>query len=372
MLNHNISLLTSIFVGLFAISNAQAGITPTPGTVSGFEFFPPSLGGSGNGSSGEADGSRGEALTKCYRGKHAPDATYLLKPDSFYTLDSVRVYYKIFGGDGGGSTNGGGGGSSVVLLNGSPVAMGPGANGGTSASEKKGEFIVKPGDTLRLITGGGGGAGSPGTIGGGGGAGWFGGGAGGSSTAGIGGTNSAGGGGTGTYWGTSGVGNNGGVTTYPDGNSFGLGTPTNSGVNGGYYSTATNRWPAQPTRVGSHNMPTTTNNWACYSGQIGGFGGSFGIGGSKLNTSFTCGSDAGTDYTLAYFNGTTQSSARGTYYRYTEYTMANAANFQEPSSFVNTRINNGTTSTSGITSAGVGSLPGQIVLYYSSVDCSLF
>ena len=378
-------MLTSThFIGCLAVTLyfvhgiAIGAVTPTPGSVSSLTYYPPSSGGTGGGSADGSDGARGESLSKCYRGKHANDATYYLNADSFYTLEKIKVYYKIFGGDGGGSSNGGGGGSSVLMLNGATVAFGAGGSGGQIAQEVRGEFEVKPGDTLRLITGGGGGAGVAGAAGGGGGAGWFGGGAGGSNSPGAGGSNVAGAGGQGGFFGTSGVGNQGGVSTFPDGSTAPSGSATTANIpslGGGYYYLASNaksyRWPATATRVGSPGAPNGNASYACFSGRIGGFGGSLGVGGSHpVELHSKCSTDAG--YVQTGFNGNIYSIINEGNPNYRNVYMAKSIDFAEPTSFTSTRINNGSSEYNGGQTGALGSIPGQIVLYYNAIDCSLF
>lgn len=391
------SALTAVFsmAALAAADCAHSQVTVTPGTVSGFNFFPPKPAVAVIGTS---DGKPVEGLNKCYRGQHLPDASYVLNSKSFWSGNTIRMYYKILGGDGGLSANGGGGGSSILFQNGNVVAIGPGGDGNKEAKEVFGEFWVKPGDVLRLITGGGGGTGVPGAAGGGGGAGWKGGGAGGMYTPGKGGTDNPGAGGTGggaSQYGTAGVNSNGGVSMFPDGNS----APTGNGPNytwhwasigwglpgyPGAQTRADTRWPATPSRNGSFGVPVAALPYnACVSGHVAGFGGAWGMGGahapffylpcpnvdgSATATIISNPDGTGTSYTGRHvWEGNDGPQDRDSL------KVARSESFPNPESFVSTRVNNGYYITSGwLTGAGSnGSLPGQITLMYSSVDCSL-
>lgn len=271
----------------------HGGVIVTPGTPTGYNFFPPNGkevsggGGGSGGQSGDGEGNgRSEAFQRCIRFVEKGDMSFRALATSFYTVPSIRVYYQMHGGDGGPTPNGGGGGSSAILLNGSPVAIAPGADGNQKSALTKGEFWVNPNDTIRVISGGGGGSGAWGHSGGGGGAGWRGGGAGGAQSPGKGGNTNPGAGGAGAMPGTAGSGNNGGVSTYPDGNSNAVGTMSGSGsgfafnATQNYIATDQYRWPATATRSGSaaRSYPGSSPQ----SGHFisGGFGGAFGWGGS--------------------------------------------------------------------------------------------
>lgn len=141
----------------------------TPGSLSGYTYYPPAKAGGGSGS-GNASG-RVETLQKCYVAIKSPDVSFTLQAAEFYGLENIRLYYKAAGGNGGTGTNGGGGGSTAIILNGSTAVIAPGGNGGQEAPVTKGDFQVAPGDSVRIVTGGGGGSGWPGVSGGGGGAG---------------------------------------------------------------------------------------------------------------------------------------------------------------------------------------------------------
>lgn len=275
------------------VSITHSGVIVTPGTPTGYNFFPPPgkeiAGGSGGGSggmSGNGEGNgRGEAFQRCVRFVEKGDMNFRALPSSFYSVPSIRVYYQMHGGDGGPTANGGGGGSSAILVNGVVVAVAAGADGNQKSVLNKGEFWVNPNDTIRVISGGGGGSGAWGHSGGGGGAGWRGGGGGGAYTPGKGGTTTPGAGGSGSMPGTAGVGNNGGVSTYPDGGTsqFPAAMPSFPfafNVTERWIVTDHYRWPATPTRSGSASRSYSGNSPQSGYYESGGFGGAFGWGGS--------------------------------------------------------------------------------------------
>ena len=244
---------------LATVPYAFGGINVTPGSASDFVFFPPS---NGAGAGGEG-GNRSEALERCVYFVSRPDVSFTLNKLSFYTLESIRLYYMMVGGDGGPGVNGGGGGSSAFIYNGTPT-IAPGGNGGQPASIVRGELLVKPNDTIRVVTGGGGGAGVVNSSGGGGGAGWTGGGAGGSLTGGKGGAASPGAAGTGGPTATAGSGHYGGINGWDDGNTTPVGV--NSGnlsfrvKNTGIDPQSIYRQPATPLWSGSPAKPIVGNS----------------------------------------------------------------------------------------------------------------
>lgn len=372
------SALSTLVLGLAPL--AHSGVNVTPASVSGYEFFPPEFGSGGSGTGGD----RGEAMLNCIRFIDQGDQTFNLLARDFYTLEAIRVYYQMYGGDGGTSSNGGGGGSSAILQNGSAVVVAPGGDGGLKASIRKGEFWVKPNDIIRIVTGGGGGAGQVGHSGGGGGAGWRGGGAGGAYTPGKGGSTINGAGGTGTMPGTSGSGFNGGVSTYPDGNSSPGGPSSDNSY--GFFVTSSGymmdqyRHPATPTGSGSGARP-----WA--GSQIitdgmftsGGYGGAFGWGGSPTITAH---------YDLS-FGGAWgfQGFKDYVYFTIGRNSIAGSVNTDkkyisglsdrtplDPRSF---KINRApmvwqkTINGAAYTYSEEGALPGQVILKYSAPDCNL-
>ncbi|ATH15493.1 hypothetical protein CHL79_25245 [Delftia acidovorans] len=123
----------------------------TPGSLSGYTYYPPVKAGGGGGS-GNASG-RVETLQKCYVAIKSPDVSFSLQAAEFYGLENIRLYYKAAGGNGGTGTNGGGGGSTAIILNGSTAVIAPGGNGGQEAPVTKGDFQVAPGDSVRIVTG---------------------------------------------------------------------------------------------------------------------------------------------------------------------------------------------------------------------------
>lgn len=358
---------------------STAAVFVTPGSLSGYTYFPPSKQSSGSGG-GDASG-RVEALQKCYVAVKQPDVTFKIAEPDFYGLKSIRVYYKAAGGNGGSGINGGGGGSSAILLNGAVLAIAPGAAGGKTSDTIKGDFQVAPGDTVRVISGGGGGSGVPNEAGGGGGAGWRGGGAGSSTAPGQGGSSVPGQGGAGANPGTPGIDSNGGVSTYPDGNSAPLGNT--SGPD--YYqqpedSTTWRRLdaksPATPTRWGSAGVPKR-NNSSFLRDYLPGFGGGWGRAGSPapaLEWSFPMSST----YRPAYFSqtgGTLFVPSCGGYncsFTQDRYSLSDVGKFPDPTSFELTRVaaTNGSQQ-SGWDKPEISNLPGQVVFMYSAVECTL-
>lgn len=123
----------------------------TPGSLSGYTYYPPVKAGGGSGS-GNASG-RVETLQKCYVAIKSPDVSFTLQAAEFYGLENIRLYYKAAGGNGGTGTNGGGGGSTAIFLNGNATVIAPGGNGGQDAPVTKGDFQVAPGDSVRIVTG---------------------------------------------------------------------------------------------------------------------------------------------------------------------------------------------------------------------------
>ena len=280
-------LKTNIFLSLGLTMCAGASyaqnMVVTPKGLAPYTYFrdtPPRA------SNGLEDGFEG--LERCLLRSKTPNGTATLDGD-FGTVSSVRLYYLAAGGDGGTGSNGGGGGSSAVFHNGSLVRIANGGDGSAEATAVRGEFFVKKGDTLGWVIGGGGGSGVPGAAGGGGGAGWTGGGAGSASAPGKGGGTAPGQGGAGGHYGTAGSGNNGGVSTYPDGNTaattnndFG---PTVDYYRWQYLANGTTLWvnmrrAATPTVPGSPPPFLTQATWYGFAGTTSGHGGAWGQSGA--------------------------------------------------------------------------------------------
>lgn len=306
--------LGSVFLGLiFQANQLQAApIVATPGSVSGYTYYPPpNKMPSGGGSS---TGDEVSTLQRCLWAPTSGDQTVTVY-DDFASNQTIKLLYRIVGGDGGAGQNGGGGGASAILLNGVAAVIGNGGDGGTPAQQKSGSISIKSGDVLRFITGGGGGAGAWGgtfSIGGGGGAGYMGGGGGAShqgtnissapTAKGVGGSASAGAGGygSGMWSGTSGGFLTGGIATYlngsssPDG-SFAGGTNFSNYTDWNYgwpaYTPPAVRFPATGSRQGSPMGDSTSYNW------LGGSGGGLGYGGGiAVNTSGSSGSFASSNF----------------------------------------------------------------------------
>lgn len=297
-----------------SIACAFAGtVVVTPGSLAGYTYFPPAVGGgSGSGGSGE----NVSTLMRCVKTPTYTDRTLNMALRNWLDLDKpIQVYYKVWGGDGGAGLNGGGGGSSAILVNGAPVVMAAGGNGGASAPQMSGSFSLKKTDIVRFVVGGGGGAGS-GPTGGGGGAGYTGGGGGasylgtlngspttmggkgGAATPGQGGTLAMGGASGSVFPGTAGMGQNGGVSTYPDGSSAPIGprdgsntaTCTNYGEMTGS-SSYSSRWPALPTSSGSLMIVSATPLYEPRITWAGG-GGMLGAGGQPAGVAVAQGNNA--------------------------------------------------------------------------------
>lgn len=233
-----------------AVTAATAAVVATPNSLAGYTYFPPFTSSGGGGTSSVGD--EVSTLQRCVFTPTAGDQTVTVNGQLLYGYTKpIAINYTMAGGDGGFGYAGGGGGSSAILLNGAAIDIARGGNGGEVAPIKYGRFTVKANDSIRLVTGGGGGGGISytdtisfhRTIGGGGGAGFTGGGAGGSSAnkaistpdeiiqaAGKGGALTPGQGGyvLGGNNGTSGIGNQGGVSTFPDGSSAPIGSASSS------------------------------------------------------------------------------------------------------------------------------------------------
>lgn len=383
MQNRTLLIAKAISAAALTFTHAgYAGITVTPGSATDFIFFPPSSG-SGNGGEG---GDRSEALERCVYFVTRPDVTFKLDKLSFYTLEKIRLYYQMVGGDGGPGVNGGGGGSSAFIYNGTPT-IAPGGNGGQSAPIVRGELLVSPGDTIRVVTGGGGGAGVINSAGGGGGAGWTGGGAGGSSTGGRGGAAAPGAAGTGGPTATAGSGHYGGISGWADGNT----TPVGAGGshsfrvnNSGIFSTSVYRLPASPTWSGSPAKPIVGNNITADTRTItGGGGGAWGHSGSgPLDITYLHNwtSQRGGWYrmdnnTLFVSNGQTMANASTE----TESRMSNISMYEDTGRFELTRKRwEWAMSAPGLYGStnywqiyDEGGISGQIVIMYNAPDCTL-
>lgn len=366
-----------------SLAHAQRVIIATPGTLAKYTYF------GGDGGGGDT-GPREEKLQSCLYTATSPDVTLRADPAAFYSLKEVRGYYRAFGGDGGTGVNGGGGGSSAILLNGSVMAVAPGGNGASvSAPETKGEFIIKPNDTIRMVSGGGGGAGAAGWAGGAGGAGWRGGGAGSAYAPGIGGSTTGGAGGGGSIPGTAGNVHNGGVSTFPDGNTTPVGNSLSDTFRFTYH--AKYEWddsdfdriyqddyriPSTPTRSGSYARPIPLGQMPyCKVTYSGGFGGAWGVGGSPVpENQWSCVLVSPSD-TLSASNNTLITSMCGGQncgWKQNSYTMSLTTKYAEATDFLqNTRVANGNSKEYGHDGPDKGSLPGQIVLMYHSIDCNL-
>lgn len=367
----------------------------TPGSLSGYTYYPPVKAGGGGGS-GNASG-RVETLQKCYVAIKSPDVSFSLQAAEFYGLENIRLYYKAAGGNGGTGTNGGGGGSTAIILNGSTAVIAPGGNGGQEAPVTKGDFQVAPGDSVRIVTGGGGGSGWPGVSGGGGGAGWRGGGAGSSYAPGQGGSAMPGAGGGGANPGTSGSGHNGGVSTYPDGSSAPIGDTTRSPA---FWQRPIHQWaegtpesmrpakwwmyldariPATPMRSGSNGLsfPLDVNAEANDS-MVPGFGGAWGRAGSPAPRT-TWGGSWGYEERL---NGTPVQASNdqltvpkcGGYncsFTTNYYQLSHVGSYADPTEFQLTRKPTLRSYEYGTDYEEKSNLPGQVIFMYSAVECSL-
>lgn len=375
--------LIATLIASSGLAHAQRVMIATPGALAKYTYF------GGDGGGGDT-GPREEKLQSCLYTAASPDVTVRADPAAFYSLKEVRGYFRAFGGDGGSGVNGGGGGSSAILVNGAVIGVAPGGNGAVvAAPETKGEFVLKPNDTVRLISGGGGGAGAVGWAGGAGGAGWRGGGAGSASAPGMGGTTTGGAGGGGSIPGTAGNVHNGGVSTYPDGNSIPVGNSLSDTFRFTYH--AKYEWddsdtdrilqddyriPATPTRSGSYARPVPLNQMPfCKVTYSGGFGGAWGIGGSPVpENQWSC-VYANPSNTVAATNNMLYTSMCGGLncnVKQNTYTMSLTSKYSESTDFLsNTRIANGRSQINGYENTDKGSLPGQIVLMYHSIDCTL-
>lgn len=306
--------LGCVFLGLFLQANQTqaAPIVATPGSVSGYTYYPPPN--KMPTDSGSNSGNDVSTLQRCLWAPSSGDQTVTVY-DDFGSNQSIKLLYRVVGGDGGSGPTGGGGGSSAILLNGVAAVIGNGGDGGSVAQQKSGSISIKAGDVLRFITGGGGGAGVWGgtfSIGGGGGAGYMGGGGGAShqgsnissapTAKGLGGGANPGaaGYGSGMWSGTAGAYLAGGVSTFLNGSS----APTDSFSGTTNYSSYTDwnygwgsyvppatRWPASGTRQGSPMGDPTNYTW------LGGSGGGLGYGGGiAVNTSNTTGAFSTSNY----------------------------------------------------------------------------
>ncbi|MDC2862662.1 hypothetical protein [Delftia sp. DT-2] len=241
-------LCIAIIIAFISPNNSFAEkIFVTPGSLAGYTYYPPEK---KNGGGGGGGGDDSTTLQRCLFTVSEADKTVTVNPEKLYDYEKpIQMQYTIVGGDGGGGFAGGGGGSSAILLNGAAAVVAPGGNGGERAKELRGRIAINAKDRIRFVIGGGGGGGisysdSFGTnvlVGGGGGAGWQGGGAGAShvsesisytdnkQAAGKGGGSVPGQGGyvQGGLSGTSGIGSQAGVATYPDGASNSYGTDNN-------------------------------------------------------------------------------------------------------------------------------------------------
>lgn len=292
------AFLPLILVALGAHGAVSAGtVVVTPGSLAGYTYFPKAES-SGGGSGGSGTDNVG-TLQRCFWTPPAGDHTVTLSNSNWYDYGDTRpitFYYKMAGGNGGSSYAGGGGGSSAILKNGTEVKVAPGGSGGNSntgsqiSPTQEGSFTATKSDILRFVTGGGGGDAAVYSgygyhysfVGGGGGSGYMGGGGGASSSVGAmtpavadvqlvnmggkGGSTTPGAGGvpySGTQYGTAGIGMNGGVATYPDGNSAPVGTAPTAYQNFTYYCDINSsptcygqyRFAAKPTLNGSHALP---------------------------------------------------------------------------------------------------------------------
>lgn len=391
IINHTASLLLFLAFECFA-----SPIVATPGSLAGYTYFPP-----GQTSSGSGTGGGSESVSTLQRCLWAPSgADQTVTASNFYDYNkNITAYYKMVGGDGGGGINGGGGGSSAILLNGTPSAIAPGGDGGTSAVPVAGSFSIQKGATIRFVTGGGGGVGNntaP-AVGGGGGAGYKGGGAGASitsraftpaeapSVSGKGGNSNPGQGGfvSGALAGTAGSDMNGGIATFPDGSTTTTGTPScSSGLYACTYSQShmyydfmgmsqsqTSRWPALPGRSGS-----LTGSMS--SGRFGGAGGMLGHGGSP-SASVSPGGCQGSNISInnnAIVMNLNDNGACYTWYNMYQFHLARLAEYPQHDFSMNLTRRFPQVASNGsnpIQSTG-GSLSGQIILMYQAPMCDLF
>lgn len=395
------AFLPLILVALGAHGAASAGtVVVTPGSLAGYTYFPKAES-SGGGSGGSGTDNVG-TLQRCFWTPPAGDHTVNLSNSNWYDYGDTRpitFYYKIAGGNGGANYSGGGGGSSAILKNGTEVKVAPGGSGGSSntgsqiSPTQEGSFTATKSDILRFVTGGGGGDGAVyagygyyySLVGGGGGAGYMG--AGGGASSGVGGmlpaeaevklVNMGGKGGSttpgaggvpfsGTQYGTAGVGMNGGVATYPDGNSAPVGT-TPTGLQGyTYYCDVSGpcygqyRFPAKPGVNGSHAMPLFYSSGSMIGIAAGG-GGALGFSGTGI-TYITY--DSYRSGMLSTSPGTP--SSNGNYSTMTSF-GANINYYPAPTTLNLTRaprtdVGSGTTG---------GGLSGQIVMMYQAPVCSI-
>ncbi|CAN7620837.1 hypothetical protein LJR189_004658 [Acidovorax delafieldii] len=395
-------LFKTPIIALFMLAAACASAAPivaTPGSMAGYTYFPKAQ--AATGGSGSSGTDNVGTLQRCFWTPPAGDHTVTLSNSNWYDYGDTRpitFYYKIAGGNGGANYSGGGGGSSAILKNGTELKVAPGGNGGSSnlsnqiSPAQEGSFTATKADVLRFVTGGGGGDGAIyggngyyySFVGGGGGAGYMGGGGGASASVGAmspadaevklinmggkGGGTTTGAGGvpfSGTQYGTAGSGMNGGVATYPDGNSAPVGTTPIGLQNYTYYCDVSGpcygqyRFPAKPGINGSHAMPLFYSSGSMIGIAAGG-GGALGYSGTGI-TYITY--DSYRSGMMSTSPGTP--SSNGNYSTMTTYGTS-LMYYSVPTTLNLTRAPR--TEAGGSTGGG---LSGQIVLMYQAPVCSI-
>lgn len=387
-----------VLLMLAASCASAAPVVATPGSMAGYTYFPKAVisGGSSGGSGTDNVGT----LQRCFWTPTAGDQTVNLSNSNWYDYGDTRpitFYYKMAGGDGGANYSGGGGGSSAILKNGTEIKVAPGGVGSNSNPNKiaptlEGSFTATKSDILRFVTGGGGGDGAAyagygyfySFVGGGGGSGYMGGGGGASSGVGAmlpadaeikltnmggkGGTTTPGAGGvpfSGTQYGTAGSGMNGGVATYPDGNTAPVGTTPTGLQSYTYYCDIGGpcygqyRFPARPGVNGSHAMPLFYSTGSMIGIAAGG-GGALGYSGTGAAYMTY---DSYRSGMLSTSPGTP--SSNGNYSSYTNFGTS-IMYYTAPTTLNLTRAPR--TDAGGTTGGG---LSGQIVLMYQAPVCSI-